>query len=246
MAELTLLGVNGSVQTGDSGNTSLLLRERGRCLLVDCSGSPVQAIIRAGGDPMALDAVILTHAHTDHVYALPSLIHNLWLMKREEPLDIVAEPSTLGKAEGLVAFFGLPRKKGMFPLRWREAGSSYLWQGLALRFFPTVHHVPSLGFCVEGRLVYTADTEPCPLPEGTRGALLIHEAGGTEEEKEKLSRGGHSSAAGAARAAARSGASRLVLVHLPPDPGKREAMEREALSVFPSSELGAAGSVYPF
>ena len=79
---------------------------------------------------------------------------------------------------------------------------------------PVQHPVPTVGLRVEAdgmTVAYSCDTAPCDAIERlARGAdLLVHEATGHLP-------GVHSSAEEAAQCAARAGAARLVLVHLPP------------------------------
>jgi len=41
--------------------------------------------------------VLITHTHIDHIYALPSLLHQLWLMDRREPLVVLGNQVTIQK-----------------------------------------------------------------------------------------------------------------------------------------------------
>ena len=72
MLNFMFLGTNGSMQ-GDEGNTSLLFKGSRGTVLVDASCGLGRAVAAD------VDAVVLTHEHIDHVYGLPSLIHQLWL-----------------------------------------------------------------------------------------------------------------------------------------------------------------------
>ena len=73
MIEFRFLGANGSCQDADSGNTALLLNGTDGAVCVDLSCNIAAAV------DADVDAVILTHEHIDHIYALPSLVHQLWL-----------------------------------------------------------------------------------------------------------------------------------------------------------------------
>lgn len=104
MLRFTFLGVSGSVQELSGGNTSLLIAgEEGR-VAVDLSAN-LPVLTEAD-----IDMVILTHEHIDHVYGLPSLIHQLWIKGRERPLAICLPSGLWGLAEGLMDLFGLRTK----------------------------------------------------------------------------------------------------------------------------------------
>lgn len=210
-------GTSGGIQTASSGNTSLILAESETSILVDVSGSPAGALAACGIDPVHLGGVILTHAHIDHLYALPSLLHNLWLMGRKEPLPILGSGPTLEIAQRLCGLFALEKKPGIFAFDWRITGpGTDLRLGpFSIGTFAVRHGLPTMGLAVSaagGKLVYSADTAPLDgWPSGAAGAgVLVHEAAGLGDSEESHNASGHSSARQAALAAA-------VLAGMAPD-----------------------------
>lgn len=237
------LGYTGSMQRQGVANTSLAVTVDDQTLLVDVSGSPIQALKEAKIDPKTLRAVLLTHTHIDHLYALPSLLHQLWLSGRTLALSIVGNKATIGFAKELVELFTLEKKQHFFPIHWQEIEEGDVTLGkIHMQLFPVNHGVPTLGLSirwVNKHLVYLADTiYTQALPTFLDGAdILVHEAGGLKDTEEALAQKGHSSARQAAQCALDLKAKQLILVHLPEDPNEDELLLQEARLLFPATEL---------
>ena len=158
-------------------------------------------LLKTGIAASDLDTLVLTHAHPDHLYGLPSLIHNLWLMGREKPLTIMCNPDTENKAKQLIDIFSLFTRKGMFPMEWISlvSGTFENIPGMSITLFPVDHPIPTSGLKITTAtscLVYSADTAPSErvIAEAAGAKALIHEATGGESVKEELNPEGHSSA----------------------------------------------------
>lgn len=237
MLKLIFLGVNGSLQDTDSGNTSLLVTGKEGSLAVDLSCN-LAAVVNAG-----VDAVILTHEHIDHVYGLPSLLHQMWIAGRGKALDIYVPQGLEQLADGLIHLFGLREKKNMFEIRLRTE-PVFCVGTMKVTTFPTDHTEMSIGVVIEdgmegggGKLVYTCDTRPLrDIPSFMEGAqVLIHEASGLSKEEEALLRKGHSSGADAGKMARELGVDKLYLCHLPRGEEAKSQILREAKMVFGES-----------
>ena len=195
MLNFMFLGTNGSMQ-GDEGNTSLLFKGSRGTVLVDASCGLGRAVAAD------VDAVILTHEHIDHVYGLPSLIHQLWLSGRRRALDICVPAGMEEFVHRFLEVFSLQEKKNMFDFRIRT-GRQFSVGSMEITLFSTEHTETSVGLVVregEDRVVYTSDTRPIReiLPCMAGAQVLIHEASGCEAEEEILWKKGHSSGADAA------------------------------------------------
>ena len=66
----------------NGANSGYLLRAGGFTLLLDC-GSGVFSKLKATGDPLAVDAVLITHLHPDHMLDLIPYAHALGYWYRE-------------------------------------------------------------------------------------------------------------------------------------------------------------------
>ena len=253
MLKLIFLGVNGSLQDTDSGNTSLLLMGRKGSLAVDLSCN-IGTLVNAG-----VDAVILTHEHIDHVYGLPSLLHQMWIAGRRKALDIYVPKGLEGLADGLIQLFGIREKKNMFEIRLRTE-PVFCVGTMKVTTFPTDHTEMSIGVVIEdgmeggmgdgmedtiedvmkdvrSKLVYTCDTRPLrDIPSFMEGAqVLVHEASGLSKDGETLLRKGHSSGADAGKMARMLGADKLYLCHLPRGEEAKAEILHEAKMVFEES-----------
>lgn len=234
--DITILGRNGSIQDGLSGNSSLLLSCEDSSVLIDCSSNLQEAVAKDD-----LKAVVLTHSHVDHLYGFPSLIHQLWLKGRKEALDVYAKPETQEVASALLEAFHLREKKGMFDIIFKFSPSFSIFD-LEVEFFDIDHVSGSIGvvFTKNGKkVVYTSDTRPIANPKQSLiGAdLLITEASGLLSDLDVLIKKGHQSGVEAANLAIKIKANRLLLVHLPCEETVRDAIEMQTRRVFSNASV---------
>lgn len=239
---ITFLGCKGSLQTECDLNTSLLFEDDKGAILVDCSGSLHKCVKSNISD------VILTHEHIDHMYGLPSLLHQMWLSGRSDKLVIHGSGEALKLAERLVDTFKLKTKKGMFEISFEEM-KPFVSDGVSVDFFSTSHTLCSFGliFTSYGRkIVYTSDTQPIKFPSKAmmHPDLLITEASGIESDKPALVDKGHQSGLDAALLAKSLGAVCMKLVHLPESQAKCFMIESEARREFPSASIASPMEVY--
>jgi len=238
-----ILGYSGSMQTQDSSNTSLLITSASTSILVDTSGSPAQALLQRNFNPDLLDAIVLTHAHVDHLYALPSLLHNLWMRKRQKELLIVGNPETLEAAKQLYQFFHLDRKPSLDSIIcWADACKQV--GDIEIETF-SLYHRPQMTtqgytfFDGTAKVAYFPDSVvQKPYPDCAENSqLLIHEVGGLDVDRQALHYDGHSSALEVAQLAKTLNAQALLLVHLPPSEAIHSAIFEEASGVFPAVRM---------
>jgi ribonuclease Z len=236
VAELIFLGTAAAVPDQDHENTQLALRDDQAVVLIDCSGSPVPRLARAGISQDEVTDIILTHFHPDHVGGIPLLLMNMWLLGRKKALRIYGLHHCLERVEDMMGFFHWENWPQFFPVAFHrlpeQSGVPVLERGAVRILASSVRHViPTIGLRIEVKgqpvLAYSCDTEPCPaVVELAMGApVLIHEATGEGV--------GHSSASQAGSVAAEAGVSRLYLAHYPVNGGVDEdRLRREAESTF--------------
>ncbi len=233
MLKFVFLGANGSIQEKDSGNTSLLFSDGSSSFLVDVSVNLFAAV------EAQIDAVVLTHEHIDHLYALPSLLHQLWLQKRTKPLRIICPDGIRPMVNGLIDNFSIRTKKGIFDIAFETANENLIGD-MKINFFKTIHTPNSVGMVVQAgsaTVVYTCDTAPL-LPANLpfcaiNPDILIHETNSLS----KVRKPDHSGALEAAKLAKELGAKRLIICHLPKGQEAKQELLNEARTLYPSAQL---------
>jgi ribonuclease Z len=226
MAKVILLGTGAALSDETREHTYLVVQGEQEAILIDCGGSPVQRLSKAGVALESIDHVILTHHHPDHLYGLSVFLLDLWLAGRKKTLHIYGLSETLRATRAMMRAFEWERwyAHGFFPVKFHRIAPNGIELMLVTSEFsvsatPTKHLLPTLAVRVvsngsDKSIVYSSDTEVCDsVVEIARGAgILFHEA--TTIDKPSP---GHSSARQAGKQAQRAGVKKLVLLHLPPN-----------------------------
>lgn len=242
MATLYLLGTGAALSDPHRTTTMLAFESDGAVLVVDCGGDVVQRLMQAGLDPNAIDALIVTHEHADHVSGFPLFVEKLWLAQRRRPIPVYGIAPALAQARRAWESFDTSGWEGVPEIQWREvaheAGAIVLederWRVTAT---PGDHSVPVIALRVADRrgggvVAYSCDTSKSDkVTQLAQGAdILVHEATGKGPS--------HSSATEAAEVAAAAGVGRLLLVHVPPKAHLTDEQLAEARQVFARTEKG--------
>ena len=74
--------------------TSLMVRYKGRAVLIDCGEGTQIAAQRAGLSLKPIDKLLITHLHADHISGLPGLLHSMSNAGRTESLSIIGPVGT--------------------------------------------------------------------------------------------------------------------------------------------------------
>jgi ribonuclease Z len=238
-ARFCILGTSASVPTKDRDNTSILFFSNDESILVDCGNAPFRKLEIMGISPRTLKHVIVTHAHVDHMYGLPSLIQSLWHSGYEQILTIHCLPETKSAIDTLLNSFDLLQKVGMFPVEFSVLPDTELTNFMNTNDFslyssPVQHTIPNIGLRVEEKIsgarktvVYSSDTEPCDslLRLASNADTLILECTFTSET---TSHHGLMTSLDAGTVASQASVDKLLLVHLDPAiHGKKEQMIEE-------------------
>ena len=224
MARLTFLGTAAALPLPGRANTSLMVTsDEGANLLIDCGGDVYSNMLRWGFGADDVSALLITHAHIDHIGGLPSLIESLRLGGRQAALPIWALPEVLAVTRKLVAAydFELTLDSWTFEVQFNaiDGGEAAQMAGMPARVVRMDHSVPSIGVRLElpgGALAYTCDTQPTPaIATLARGArTLITESTYLQGWELAARAAKHMTAYEAGQQAAECAVERLALVHL--------------------------------
>lgn len=217
--KIIFLGTAAAVASGKRDNTSLFFRAGKEKVLIDCPGSVVQKLCKCGIDFRKISAVFLTHAHPDHVYGLPSLIHSL--SGRKEPVKVFAKEQTVRLVKKLISLFNL-NGEGFPPIEYKSVnfGDKISFQGFGVEIFKVRHTPSSIGLKISwGKVsvVYSGDTGPCGelIKAAENCDYLIHDCFAPVRFKKKVSEidVGHTSALTLGGIARRTSAKCLIPIH---------------------------------
>lgn len=227
--KITTIGYWGAYPEANEATSGYLLQSDGKNILIDC-GSGVLSNLQNHIDLVALDAVILSHYHADHITDIYSLQYAMRILmdlkKREKPLYIYGHNQdekfeTLNYHHYTVAC----------PI---DENSLIKFGDLTFTFIKNVHADLCFAMRIQKEdksFVYTADTGwNEELINFSKGAdLLICEASLYNENYGVVS--GHLTAGEAGRLGDMARVKHLVLSHLPHF-GNHEKLLKEAKEHF--------------
>lgn len=148
MLKVTLLGTGGMMPLKARALASAMLEANGRRLLIDC-GEGTQVQVRACGMGFkAIDGILITHFHGDHVSGLPGLLMSMGNQGREAPV-VIAGPTGLARVVNNLRVIApeLPFEIAFVEID-PAAPAAFACAGLSVRPFALRHGMPCLGYRV--------------------------------------------------------------------------------------------------
>ena len=116
---LTFFGTGCGIPMADRLPSSILLETGdGHRFLLD-AGEPCSQRLKAAGVAFdSLEAVLISHGHSDHVAGLPMLIQGAWLEPRRRPLPVYLPGELITPLCAWLDAVYLPNKLLPFPIAW--------------------------------------------------------------------------------------------------------------------------------
>jgi ribonuclease BN (tRNA processing enzyme) len=225
----TVLGRSPAVPNPGEACAGYLVEGGRSRVMVDIGPGTVAQLLRLC-NPSELDAVVISHMHTDHFLDLVTMRYSFpWKDDANPKLRVYLPPGATAQMEYVALGAGLPDYFARSFAFIEHDGAAALEIGdLRMEPTPTVHFVPTWGFRMAARgagedtgrsIAYSADSSPTPnldtLADGTD--LFICEAAlrKVTDDAPPPERRGHLVPEEAGEVAQRGRVGRLVLTHLP-------------------------------
>ena len=80
---VTFLGTSDGLPSPDRHHASLLVKLASRTILLDCGEPCGHTLKRIGEGFNAIDVVVISHTHADHIGGFPMLLQSMWLERRQ-------------------------------------------------------------------------------------------------------------------------------------------------------------------
>jgi ribonuclease Z len=259
--EIVFLGTGCPVVSTERYGPAQLILAEGARLLVDCGSGVTQRLVAAGTPGRDLDALLLTHLHSDHLVDLYQLVVSSWHQGRDRPLAVYGPPGTRRYVEGLLALWepelslriAHEKRPSIDALKVEvteiAAGQTLAFGGLAVEVVE-VDHKPvrhAFGFVFRAggcTLALSGDTRrSAALIAAARGAdLLVHEVfvhrempvvpGVRSAETVANVAGYHTLSSEVGKIAAEANVKALALTHFVPPAADRAALLAEVAADF--------------
>ena len=144
--ELCLLGCGGMVPLPDRALSSLLIRQNGKMVLIDCGEGTQVAVKKSGWGFKSIGAILLTHYHADHIAGLPGFLLTLGNSGRTEPVTLFGPPPLAYVIQALTVIAPeLPYEVHLMELS-DTSPSDFQSDGFYIRSLPVDHFIPCLAY----------------------------------------------------------------------------------------------------
>ncbi len=137
-------------------NSCIAIETEVATYLLDCGEPCTASLVRAGIDPNIVRSVFVTHAHSDHITGLPTLVDTARQNRVGEPVRVYLPRSAVEGIAAYLALVGTPHKA----LHAIGPGEIYDDGSVQVEAHVTKHTQESYGFVIhhgQKRIVYSGD-----------------------------------------------------------------------------------------
>jgi ribonuclease BN (tRNA processing enzyme) len=216
---LTILGSGTAIPVPDRFPAGYLLQSSTANLVVDCGPGTLRRFAQAGGDLHELDAVLLTHYHTDHCADVAALLFALRSpnFAGRKPMHLFGAPGLVRLVDKLTEAWPWLQPRG-YELELHEVTpSTFTIADVAVTAVPIRHTAQSLGYrftTAVGSVAFSGDADECDELVDLARDVDVFVCDAATPDGQKLD--GHLTPGLAARHARRANARMLVLTHFYP------------------------------
>jgi ribonuclease BN (tRNA processing enzyme) len=178
--QVTFLGTGSAMPTGERVQTGLLVESGEEPLLVDCGSGVLHRLAGTETGYEAVDHVLLTHHHLDHVSDLLALLKAKWLAGSES-LSVAGPSGTRELLSDLLSVHDYLQDRVDLSVRDVPiADAPFEFAGYGIDVAETVHSMPCHAYRIDRggpALTFSGDTEAtesvADLADGS--AVLVHD-----------------------------------------------------------------------
>lgn len=147
MINITLLGTGGGMPLPNRFLSSSLISYQGRKILIDCGEGTQVAMRTLKTGFKAIDFILITHCHGDHIFGLPGLLSTIGNSEREEPITIIGPIGIRNIVNGLMlAIPNLPFEINIIENPRDTMEFLILNEIMEISFIELDHSIPCLGY----------------------------------------------------------------------------------------------------
>ncbi len=185
MLEVCLLGCGGMVPLPDRRLTSMLIRQNGKMILIDCGEGTQVGIKQLGWGFKSIEALCLTHYHADHIAGLPGFLLTLGNSGRTEPFTIFGPPPLAYIVSALTVIAPqLPYDVKLVELA-EQGGSKCQIGEFYISSIPMDHMIPCMAYSFEIKRTGKFDAERAEAQRIPKEFWSILQKGNTVEREGK-------------------------------------------------------------
>lgn len=145
MLDVCLLGTGGMMPLPYRWLTSLMMRYKGKSILIDCGEGTQIAMREKGWSPNPIDIICFTHFHADHISGLPGMLLTMGNAERTEPLLLIG-PRGLTKVVASLRVIAPELPFEVKCIEITENAQTFSFEGFRLEAFRVNHNVLCYGY----------------------------------------------------------------------------------------------------